>query len=89
MWTLKSKLESDDGAQYVELRASPDEKLFRYYAYAWMAVGDDELLYHPDGGYWSHTEMSGYYDSLAECEAAARSSLNWLGPTSGEVGIVG
>ncbi|MEO0772805.1 MAG: hypothetical protein AAFZ04_06445 [Pseudomonadota bacterium] len=78
IWALEKKLESADGTRNVQIRVSPDGKLFRYYEYVWITVGEDELLYHPDGGYWSCPEMSGYFASVEECELGARSAVNWL-----------
>lgn len=78
IWPVKKKLESEDGTRNVEIRVSPDGKLFRSYEHVWTAVGEDQLLYHPDGGYWTCPEMSGYYASLEECEGAARASTAWL-----------
>lgn len=56
---MKKKLESEDGTRNVEMRVSPDGKLFRFYEHVWTSVSEDELLYHPDGGYWICPEMSG------------------------------
>lgn len=78
MWTTKKTYESDDGMRNVALCISPDGKLFRFDVYVWMPVTEDELLYHPDGGYWSSPEISGYYNSLSDCENAARGQLSWL-----------
>ncbi|MBF9049272.1 hypothetical protein GTA62_02460 [Roseobacter sp. HKCCD9010] len=78
IWTLEKCLEGEGGTRNVEIRASPDRKLFRYYEKVWIAVDEDELLYHPDGGYWSCPEMSGYYASLEECELGAYSNIGWL-----------
>jgi hypothetical protein len=78
IWPVKKKLESEDGTRNVEIRVSPDGRLFRFYENVWTAVGADGLLYHPDGGYWTCPEMSGYYASLEECEGAARASIAWL-----------
>lgn len=79
---MKKKLESEDGKRNVEIRVSPDGKLFRFYENVWTPVGEDELVYHPDGGYWSCPEMSGYYVSLEECESAARDGITWLATAS-------
>lgn len=78
IWIIEKKLESEDKMRNVELRVSPDGKLFRYYVNVWIAVDEEELLYHPAGGYWSCPKMSGYYPSLRECEKAAFSSEKWL-----------
>lgn len=59
IWPVKKKLESEDGTRNVEMRVSPDGKLFRFYEHVWTSVSEDELLYHPDGGYWICPEMSG------------------------------
>ena len=82
IWPVKKKLESEDGSRNVEIRVSPDGKLFRFYENVWIEVGDDELLYHPDGGYWTNPEMSGYYVSLEDCEGAARACIAWLADAS-------
>ncbi len=79
MWTVKKKLESGDGRRNVELTTTPDGKLFRYHVNVWVSVDDDELLFHPDRGYWSCPEISGFFDSLSACENAAKDQLSWLG----------
>jgi hypothetical protein len=78
IWKIKKKLVSEDKMRNVELRVSPDGELFRYYVNVWIAVDEDELLYHPEGGYWSCPKISGYYSSLSECEKAAHSTVQWL-----------
>lgn len=78
IWTAVKKLESEDRARNVEFRVSPDGELFRYYVNVWTVVYGDDLFFHPDGGYWSCPEMSGYYSNLSECEKAARSDVPWL-----------
>lgn len=78
IWVVEKKIESEDGTRNVEIRVSPDRKLFRYDENVWTEVGDDELLFHPDGGYWSRPKMSGYYCSLEDCERDARADLGWL-----------
>ena len=81
IWPVKKKLESEDGKRNVEIRVSPDGKLFRFYENVWTAVGEEELLFHPNGGYWKSSQMSGYYAGLEECEDAARASIAWLSNT--------
>ena len=78
IWAVKKKIESEDGTRNVEIRVSPDRKFFRYYEHAWTVVGEDELMFYPDGGYWSCPKMSGYYASLEDCERDARADLVWL-----------
>jgi hypothetical protein len=82
IWTIEKTLKNDGGTRSVDMRASPDGKLFRYHKNVWMTVGEDELLHYPDGGYWSCPEMSGYYGSLADCELGARADVGWLVGTS-------
>ncbi|WP_300072501.1 hypothetical protein [uncultured Ruegeria sp.] len=77
-WTAIKKLESENGALNVEICVNPDGKLFRFYENAWIEVGEEELLFHPEGGYWTCPKMSGYYASIKECEDAARSDIAWL-----------
>jgi len=77
-WVIKKKIEAVDKGRNVEICVSPDGKLFRYYVHVWNPVDESERLYHPDMGYWSCPEMSGYYSSLDDCENAARSNLGWL-----------
>ena len=72
IWVVEKKIVSEDGTRNVEIRVSPDRKFFRYYENVWTKVGEDELLFYPDGGYWSCPEMSGYYASLEDCERGAR-----------------
>lgn len=82
IWPIEKTLRNDDGTRSVEIRVSPDGKFFRYYENVWTSAGDDELLYYPDGGYWSCPEMSGYYGSLEDCERGARNDVGWLaGPS--------
>lgn len=76
-WTLIKTLKQDSRRSILEIRANPDSNLFRYYLMVWTSVGEIELLYHPDGGYWSCPDMSGYYSSLTECEAAVRARFEW------------
>ena len=78
IWVVEKKIVSEDGTRNVEIRVSPDRKFFRYYENVWTKVGEDELLFYPDGGYWSCPEMSGYYASLEDCERGARADLGWL-----------
>ncbi|WP_226892578.1 hypothetical protein [Phycobacter azelaicus] len=78
IWTLEKTLNSENGTRNVEIRASPDRKLFRYHENLWIDVNEDGLLYHPDGGYWSCQNMSGYYASLEECVCGAYADLAWL-----------
>jgi len=52
-WTAIKKLESENGARNVEICVNPDGKLFRFYENAWIEVGEEELLFHPEGGYWT------------------------------------
>ena len=82
IWSIEKTLQNGDGTRSVDIRVSPDGKFFRYYENVWISVGDDELLYHPDGGYWSCPEMSGYYGSLEECERGARNDVGWLSGSS-------
>ncbi|MES0827006.1 hypothetical protein [Ruegeria sp. SCP11] len=67
----------EDGTRNVEMRLSLGRKLFRNNEKVWTEVGEDKLLFYPDGGYWSCPEMSGYYASLEDCERGARSDLGW------------
>lgn len=78
VWAEEKKLENEDGKRNVEIRVSPDGKLFQYYENTWTSVEADELPFHPDGGYWSYPKISGYYRSLEECENAARAEIGWL-----------
>ena len=77
-WDLKKKIDSKDGRRSFELRVSPNGKLFRFFESVWTAVDEEEKLYHPDGGYWTCSKMSGYYASLEECDEAARAQVVWL-----------
>lgn len=61
---------------------SSDGKLFRYYEHLWIPVGEEELLYYPDGGYWICEQMSGYFSNLEECERGARADIRWLAGAS-------
>jgi hypothetical protein len=82
IWSIEKTLRNDDRTRAVDIRVSPDGKLFRYYENVWSSVGDDELMYYPDGGFWSCPEMSGYYGSLKDCELGARNNVKWLaGPS--------
>lgn len=78
IWPIEKTLRNEDGTRSVDIRVSPDGKLFRYYENVWISVGDDELLYYPDGGYWSCPEMSGYYGSLKDCELGPEMMLGGL-----------
>ena len=78
---MTKKKECADGTINVEFRVSPDGRLFRYYENLWVAVEKEELLYYPEGGYWTCPRMSGYYSSLEECERAALVDLSWLNST--------
>ena len=82
IWSIKKTLQNDDGTRSVDIRVSPDGKFFRYYENVWITVGDDELLYYPNGGFWTNPEMSGYYASLEDCEGAARACIAWLANAS-------
>lgn len=76
-WTLIKSLQHDNRRSMVEIRADPNSNLFRYYVMVWTSVDEIELLYHPDGGYWSCPDMSGYCSSLTECEVAVRARFDW------------
>lgn len=82
IWSIEKTLRNEDGTRSVDIRVSPDGKFFRYYENVWTPVGGDELLYYPDGGYWSCLEMSGYYGSLEDCERGARNDVGWLAGAS-------
>ncbi|KPP83662.1 MAG: hypothetical protein HLUCCA08_07635 [Rhodobacteraceae bacterium HLUCCA08] len=77
-WDVVRKFESEDGTRSVEIRVSADGKLFRFYEHVWTAAADDELLYYPDGGFWSCPQVSGYYASVDECVNDARLAICWL-----------
>jgi hypothetical protein len=78
IWAIEKKIESVHRTRNVEIRVSPDRKFFRYYENVWTDVGENELLFYPDGGYWSCSEISGYFASLDDCERDARAHLDWL-----------
>lgn len=81
-WALVKSFRNEGGTRSVDIRVSPDNKFFRYYENVWTVVGDDELHHYPDGGYWTCPEMSGYYNSVEECELAARNDIGWLADLS-------
>lgn len=76
-WTLVAQLSSTDATKAVEIRRSPKGDLFRYYVMQWWdACEEDEGLL--GDGYWSNTEMSGYFASQEDCEQDAIKSYAWL-----------
>lgn len=74
-WKFIKKLGDQIGTRRVEIRQSPDGKLFRYYELQWCeaegVLGD---------GYWSSNGMSGYFGSTDDCENEARNQISWLRP---------
>ena len=78
MWEVHLVIKDPDGKHRVEISSSSDGKYFRYSGYVWKTVEEEDLIYYPNGGYWSITDESGYYGSLIECENSARLNIDWL-----------
>ncbi len=78
-WTLVSQLTSTDSTKAVEIRCSRGGDLFRYYVMQWWDACDEDEGALGDG-YWSNTEMSGYFASQKECENDAIRCYSWLKP---------
>ncbi len=76
-WKLEKKIEDPRGNRSVELRRSPTGELFRYQVVEWVDACDEDEGALGDG-FWTCTDISGYFDTLSECEAEARKSVNWL-----------
>ena len=76
-WTKIKSIEDETGTRRVELRQSPDGKLFRYYELQWWDACEEDEGALGDG-YWSFNGMSGYFGSLTDCEKEARSAVDWL-----------
>lgn len=76
-WTIIKSIDDETGTRRVEMRQSPDGKLFRYNELQWWdACQEDEGAL--GDGYWSSNGMSGYFGTLVDCENEARGSINWL-----------
>lgn len=76
-WRLSKTIESADGTQRVEFRASADGKLFTYSQLEWMPAAEEDEGALGEG-YWMIGPTSGYFDNLADCERDARVEVAWL-----------
>lgn len=78
MWSFQKSFFSRNKTIQVEIRKSPDGRLFRYYVLKWFDVCDEDEGAFGDG-FWSISDLSGYYETLEECEAGARNDVPGLG----------
>ncbi|MEL0437596.1 hypothetical protein [Phycobacter sp. K97] len=77
-WIVKKTVRNEEGTRTVDILVSKDGKFFRYDENIWTNVEEDDLLFYPDGGYWTCATISGYFVCLDDCERGARSDLKWL-----------